>query len=538
MPGLKQIPAIPLGPLRKPLRFIRRQLPPLNFITIHYAYFIATCLICALILWGSATPFRSLDFTDALFLSVSAMTEAGLNTVNLSSLNTFQQIVLLLLIFAGSAIWVSGFVVLLRRHAFEKKLVDVAEQRRERERRRSASRGRRRTWSSMGRGRRSSRASRSVQEAQDSEAPAQDLEEKPSDTSTREESKDEKPAARSVTPPARSGGPEMNGISSLTGEPLDRTDSPEDVPRVPQSPAQTSGIQWRSDTRFNPRHPARAPTLSRKVRTGLFNAQGVGARPSASLQPSLSRHTTVQVERPPATANAHPHRDITRYLETMGGWISRNSQFHGLTEEEREKLGGYEYRAVKYLSWLVPLYFILWQLLGAIGCATWILSQRPDSARDNGLNPGWVGVFNAVSAFNNSGMSLLDANMTAYQTAYYLIITMSLLILAGNTCYPIFLRLIVWCILKVVQRLEHKSEKWAERARTWRFLLDHPRRCYTNLFPSKHTWWLLLAVITLNGVDWAAFEILNIGNAKIEASPVGVRVIDGLFQAFAVRSGM
>jgi Trk-type K+ transport system membrane component len=45
-------------------------------------------------------------------------------------------------------------------------------------------------------------------------------------------------------------------------------------------------------------------------------------------------------------------------------------------------------------------------------------------------------------------------------------------------------------------------------------------------------------VITLNGIDWAAFEILNIGNPKIDGIlPVNVRVIDGLFQAFAVRSG-
>lgn len=32
-------------------------------------------LLCGLILWGSSTPARSLDFTDALFLAVSAMTE-------------------------------------------------------------------------------------------------------------------------------------------------------------------------------------------------------------------------------------------------------------------------------------------------------------------------------------------------------------------------------------------------------------------------------------------------------------------------------
>ena len=70
-------------------------------------------------------------------------------------------------------------------------------------------------------------------------------------------------------------------------------------------------------------------------------------------------------------------------------------------------------------------------------------------------------------------MSVLDANMTAFQTGYYLLITMSLLILAGNTCYPIFLRLIVWTMLKIVERLD--GEIWAERAATLRFLLDHPR---------------------------------------------------------------
>jgi potassium uptake Trk family protein len=133
-------------------------------------------------------------------------------------------------------------------------------------------------------------------------------------------------------------------------------------------------------------------------------------------------------------------------------------------------------------------------------------------------------------------MSLLDANMTAFQTGYYLLITMGFLILAGNTCYPIFLRLIVWTMLKIVERLD--GEVWDERAATLRFLLNHPRRCYTNLFPSQHTWWLLLVVITLNGIDWAAFEILNIGNPKIDGVlPVNVRVIDGLFQALAVRSG-
>ena len=64
------------GPLARPLRAIRRALPPVNFITLHYAYFIVTCLFAAVIFWGSSTPAKDVAFTDALFLCVSAMTEA------------------------------------------------------------------------------------------------------------------------------------------------------------------------------------------------------------------------------------------------------------------------------------------------------------------------------------------------------------------------------------------------------------------------------------------------------------------------------
>ena len=60
---------------------------------------------------------------------------------------------------------------------------------------------------------------------------------------------------------------------------------------------------------------------------------------------------------------------------------------------------------------------------------------------------------------------------------------------------------------------------------------------YTNLFPRRHTWYLLGTVIILNGVDWAGFEILAIGNKALESLPPGYRVLDGLFQALAVRAG-
>lgn len=125
-------------------------------------------------------------------------------------------------------------------------------------------------------------------------------------------------------------------------------------------------------------------------------------------------------------------------------------------------------------------------------------------------------------------MSLLDANMVwygndfggkmlmlvqvAFQDSYYMLITMGLLILAGNTCYPVFLRLIIWTIWKFLP-----DNIWKDHKITLRFLLDHPRRCYTNLFPSRHTWWLLATIFSLNVIDWIAFEVLNVCIAPYQA---------------------
>jgi hypothetical protein len=76
--------------------------------------------------------------------------------------------------------------------------------------------------------------------------------------------------------------------------------------------------------------------------------------------------------------------------------------------------------------------------------------------------------------------------------------------------YPVFLRL----ILHTMRRLLPNDEFFVGLCEALDFLLKHPRRCYTNLFPSAHTWWLLCSVVILNGIDWIAFEVLNVGHSK------------------------
>ena len=89
------------------------------------------------------------------------------------------------------------------------------------------------------------------------------------------------------------------------------------------------------------------------------------------------------------------------------------------TSRDCHEAGGVEYWALTLLSYIVSAYFVLFQLCGCIGLGWWISVHMPDIPLRNGLNPWWMGAFNAVSAFNNFGMSLLDKNMVF---TYYIVI--------------------------------------------------------------------------------------------------------------------
>jgi hypothetical protein len=128
-----------------------------------------------------------------------------------------------------------------------------------------------------------------------------------------------------------------------------------------------------------------------RERESVFNMQGVGARPTASLDVIRTIRDEDSDTLRDRTHSTFSEKDDEDSHNPFGGWIGRNSQFHGLTDKERERLGGYEYRAVQFLAWLVPLYFVLFQLLGCLGCASWIAANQPSTAQENGLDPWWVG---------------------------------------------------------------------------------------------------------------------------------------------------
>jgi Trk-type K+ transport system membrane component len=120
--------------------------------------------------------------------------------------------------------------------------------------------------------------------------------------------------------------------------------------------------------------------------------------------------------------------------------------------------------------------------------------------------------------------------MIPYGSSYFVLIVMGAMILAGNTAYPVFLRLCIWCSLHILNLVSYAHD-FVEWKATLEYILKYPRRVYTNLFPQRQTWWLVFMLFVLNGTDWVAFEVLNLGNASLGEIRPGSRVIDGLFQA-------
>jgi hypothetical protein len=359
-------------PLNKLGRQFRSYLPELNFITIHYLYFMVTTLVSAAILWGSATPSQSLRFIDALFLSISAMTEAGLNTVNLSTLNTFQQFVLFFLIIIGSAIFVSAFVVHVRRRAFDQSFRSQLER---------ESRGfdaEDHIASDLRSEQGHTIAALTKPHDQVSGARNADVS-VPLDIIQTIEYDLGLPLGNSVLVPALS-------PNRLPDTPTTNPDAKEDeaaelgpsisLDRTLDS-RQYDHIVFNSDTRFH--HATRNPgSPLRRV----LSFSGVGARPPSRTRSPLTMHSGVQHNHPSQTW----HKDERRDLASVAS-VSRNSNFHHLTEADRLRLGGREYRAVTFLGWIVPIYFVIWQLLSCLGLGAYVNRYFPNTTRQNGLNP-------------------------------------------------------------------------------------------------------------------------------------------------------
>lgn len=105
--------------------------------------------------------------------------------------------------------------------------------------------------------------------------------------------------------------------------------------------------------------------------------------------------------------------------------------------------------------------------------------------------------------FTDCGYTLTPDSMISFRTASVPLIIGAILIIAGQTGFPFMLRLYIWTIAKVVPL---NSAVWEELS----FLLDHPRRCFTLLFPSTATWWLFWFSFVMNALGLILYIVMDV----------------------------
>ncbi|KAF4121261.1 Trk-type K+ transport system, membrane component [Geosmithia morbida] len=261
------------------------------------------------------------------------------------------------------------------------------------------------------------------------------------------------------------------------------------------------------------------------------DTSGGRERNNRPLRPRrLSRAITFGSIKTAITRDRTDHTKDMPYL-SYTPTMARNSNFIGLTLEQRDELGGIEYRSLRTLAFILLAYFWGFQIMAVTFLLPYILHKEKYGhvVDEAGVSRTWWAFWTANVSFNDVGFTLTPDSMISFNSSQYILMIMCYFIIIGNAAFPIMLRFIIWVMSTLAPR---GSGLWEEL----KFLLDHPRRCFTLLFPSGPNWSLFWILILLNVIDVVFFLILDLNSEVVEHLSGGARVVNGLFHAAATRT--
>ncbi|KAI4643295.1 uncharacterized protein J4E79_011235 [Alternaria viburni] len=470
--------------------------PPINFITLHYAYILSFGILALIIIY----PYGNLSAIDAYYFGVSASTESGLNPVDVKALKTYQQIFVYITPIVTNLGFINVLVVVVRLRWFKQKLKGIA-----------AAHSRPKSLQlSMSRAQTidNTADTRKIEEGLTGEttvsekqpvATADESNDQPSAPAPRitfapdpRPHVNEKGALYVPGPRERDNGERITSMSDEEDE-----DEDDDEDRIkPVAESSNPLRRLRSETRsMNTRTMSKATSVDRAVSSiFVLGSTASGARRS---------------EDKPA----------------------RKTPTIDLSSMTREELGGVEYRALQVLLKVTIGYFVGLHTLGVVCLLPWIHTapaKYQDYLASQGQDKTWWAFYSAQTMVDNLGLTLTPDSMVTFRDATWPMLVMSFLAFAGNTFYPVFLRLLIWSIYKIAPAASSLKE-------SLRFLLDHPRRCYTLLFPSTATWILASILFALNFIDTLLIIVLDLDNPEVNSLPVGPRILAAIFQSASSR---
>ncbi|KDQ24184.1 TRKH superfamily [Pleurotus ostreatus PC15] len=563
------------GKIQRFYKFAKKEA---TFFRVHLLAFAIVPLVFSGIFYACNGRFP-VSYLDSLFLCYSAMTVTGLSTINLSTTTAMQQALLFFLMMIGDITMVSWVMVLVRKHYFRTHCEYVASLRLRPPTRRGALLSLQRMRTMLPNSISSAKVTQADAEKEITDSPfsignptglpnATDVviltEPTPRPTGltsfgfgnvSYEGERRSADIDRIMSDDARTFTSSPKAASVALSPPSPTSPTSPDDPGFPRTISFSSAVRPglpHSGSRDMPRRGMTILTPNHHVSPPSDDPSGkhVAKYKNHGGFPGPVNLAQMALQRMAPTAYRKLKRSLTLpYTTTLNGspapilvtWLSfplkvgRNSYFRvdELTDDQVEEIGGAEYRALRVLSYLVPCYFVLTQVFAYILFVPWIsVTHTYDGvfeAQPRTIQKPWFGLFQVMGAYTGGGLSLVDMGMVPFQSAYLMIFALMFVILAGNHALPIFLRFVIWIGYKItpIQSETHKAME---------FLIDHPRRCFIYLFPSHQTWFLLICLVAFSAVEWAAFEVLNIGLPAFETISQGPRVLAGLFQGLAARA--
>jgi len=107
-------------------------------------------------------------------------------------------------------------------------------------------------------------------------------------------------------------------------------------------------------------------------------------------------------------------------------------------------------------------------------------------------------VFFTFSSFANAGFAMSSSSASYLAKAPLAYLPMCLAMLAGNTCFPIFMRIILNGIVSLCKVMNWNAKKV-------QYILDNPRHITTNIFPAEPTRFYAMIVFGLNVSQYVFF---------------------------------
>ncbi|KAJ3760525.1 potassium transporter [Lentinula raphanica] len=487
-----------------------------SFFRLHLFAFVFMPLIISAIFWGCNGRY-SISYLDSLFLCYSAMTETGLSTVNLSTLTAWQQVILYLLM----------MMVRLREYfkrRCEYEYVRISKRRKYSQDHTKLRKARESVPLNNSNNKPVTKKFNEVAPTiptfnlrHPTSAPTFDLE-KVAGTNAQEESNSNtlysnqgvlhsSPEAMNIELPAgpisSSSGPHSAEVAYST--PLKRANTFRTTPGVPLRRTATVLTHRSQNPNVNFSTPKHQYNLGFPGPALLVQKAFRAISPNAYQK--MARKLTIPYSQ---TIEGDSVPWLTSSDKII---VGRNSDFRvdTLSDELVEQIGGVEYVALRWLSYIVPMYFICTQLISFIIFTPWLcVTHKYDVVFESQfriINKPWFSLFQVMGAYTGGGLSLVDDGMVPFQSAYLMVFALMFVMLAGNQGFVSF-----------------------------HFLLISKETL------SKHIWLLLVMMSDIYIIIILNEHILSspqdIGLEVWTALSIGPRIIMGLFQGMAAASGL